>query len=294
MAKDIIVALVTPFQEDGKINEDVLRQLIEFNIKQDVTGFFVGGSSGEGLLLSYEERVRLFNICSKYSQSKTMIANISSLQTNEAIALAHEAKKANYHYISSTAPYFYIHSMKEIAYYFIDLVEESNMPLIIYNFPKLTKCTFDLENKHILRLLNHPMIHGIKHTNYDLYELEKFARINKSLKIYNGYDEIYLSTLSLNVDGAIGSTFNFLSSHFLAISKCYENGQYEEALKIQNEMNKIMDVLVEVGLIPGIKHALSLFGFDCGKPRKPFMELTNSDKTKVKNILKHYVKGTEE
>ncbi len=291
MAKDIIVALVTPFQEDGKINEDVLRQLIEFNIKQDVTGFFVGGSSGEGLLLSYEERVSLFNICTKYSQSKTMIANISSLQTDEAIALALEAKKANYDYVSSTAPFFYIHSMKEVAHYFIDIMEKSNMPLIIYNFPKLTKCTFDLENKHIISLLNHPMMYGIKHTNYDLYELQKFARINKNLKIYNGYDETYLSTLSLNVDGAIGSTFNFLSSYFMTITKCYENGQYEEALKIQNEMNEIMDVLIEVGLIPGIKHALSLFGFACGKSRRPFVELTNTDKTKVEDILKHYVKG---
>jgi N-acetylneuraminate lyase len=219
-----------------------------------------------------------------------MIANVSSLQTDEAIALALEAKKAGYAYISSTAPYFYMHSMKEIAHYFMDLMEKSNMPLIVYNFPKLSKCTFDLENKHIIRMLNHPMVYGVKHTNYDLYELEKFARINKNLKLYNGYDEIYLSTLSLNVDGAIGSTFNFLSSYFVKITECYEHGQYEEALKIQNEMNEIMDVLIEVGLIPGIKHALSLFGFECGKPRKPFMELKTSDKTKVENILKHYIK----
>jgi N-acetylneuraminate lyase len=288
--KDIIVALVTPFQEDGKINEDVFKQLIEYNIKQGATGFFVGGSSGEGLLLSYEERVQLFNICIKYSQSKLMIANTSSLQTDEAIVLAKEAKIAGYDYISSTAPYYYMHSMKEVAHYFIELMEQSNMPLIIYNFPKLSKCTFDLENKHIIRLLNHPMIYGVKHTNYDLYELEKFTRVNKNLRIFNGYDEIYLNSLSLNVDGAIGSTFNFLSSHFVKISQCYQSGQYEEALKIQQEMNTIMDVLVEVGLIPGIKHALSLFGFECGKPRKPFMELKSSEKTKVENVLKHYIK----
>ena len=290
MKKDIIVALVTPFQADGTINENVLKELIQYNIDQHVTGFFVGGSSGEGLLLSYEERILLFQICKKYSESLIMIANVSSLRTDEAIALANVAKMLGYDFISSTAPYFYIHSMKEIAAYYTEIVEKSDMKMIIYNFPKLSKCTFDLDKSHIVRLLNHPGIYGVKHTSYDLYELEKFVRVNKNLKIYNGYDEIYLSTLSLNVHGAIGSTFNFLSGYFVKISECYERGQYEEALKIQNNMNDIMDVLIEVGLIVGIKYALFLYGFDCGKPRKPFIELKATDKVKVEHILKDYIK----
>ncbi|MBU1142611.1 MAG: dihydrodipicolinate synthase family protein [Firmicutes bacterium] len=288
--KDIIVALVTPFDQKGNINEKVLKELIEYNIEEGATGFFVGGSSGEGPLLSNDERMLLFELSKKYSQDKMMIANVSSLNTDEAIKLAKYAKNVGYDFVASTAPYFYIHQMKDVANYFIDIMDESGIQMIIYNFPKLSKFTFDLENKHIIKLLNHPKMYGVKHTNYDLYELERFSRINKNLKIFNGYDEIYLSTLSLNVDGAIGSTFNFLSKHFVKISEHYVNGNYEEALHIQNEMNAIMDVLIEVGLIPGIKYALSLYGFDCGKPRRPFKELRAEDKMKVDFILKDYIK----
>ncbi|MCR3907122.1 MAG: dihydrodipicolinate synthase family protein [Tenericutes bacterium] len=288
--KDIIVALVTPFDEKGNINEKVLSELIEYNISQGATGFFVGGSSGEGPLLTSNERKNLFKLSKTYSKNTMMIANVSALHTDEAIDLAKYANYLGYDFVSSTAPYFYIHDVKDVAQYFIDIIEESGSKMIIYNFPKLSKFTFDLENKYIINLLRHPGMYGIKHTNYDLYELERFSRVNKNLKIYNGYDEIYLSTLSLDVDGAIGSTFNFLSKYFVIISDHYINGRYEEALHIQNNMNAIMDVLIEVGLISGIKYALSLYGFDCGIPKRPFRELSDDDKKKIDLVLEEYLK----
>jgi len=287
--KEIIVALVTPFDEEDKINYSVLDSIIEYNVNQGADGFFVGGSAGEGMLLTLDEKVSLFEYLSKYNGDYKLIANISSLGTKEAIYLAKKAKELNYYAVSSLIPYYYKHSMESIVKYYMEIMDAVDLPMLIYNFPINSGVYLDLDDTNVIALLKDKRVFGIKHTNRDLYEMERIMRINPDLSMYNGYDEVYLNALPLNIKGAIGSTFNVTTPMFKAIGELYEQGKIEEALKLQREANILMDAFIKVGLIPAIKYALETIGFEAAKPRLPFMELDNDSKTYLEGVLNKYL-----
>lgn len=283
--KEIIVALVTPFDINGNINFTILDDMIEKNLEQGASGFFVGGSAGEGMLLTLDERLSLFSYLSKYTNKLKVIANVSSLSVKEAVILAKKAKEYGYFAMSSVIPYYYKHSMKSIVMYYTSIMESVDLPMLIYNFPLNSGVEFDLTDDDVIRLLKHKGIIGIKHTDRDLYQMEKIMRINPQLKIYNGYDETFLNSLPFNVEGAIGSTFNITLPLFVEIAKLYEKGEIEQAFEVQKRANIIMGMLIRVGLIPGIKYAMKYLGIDVGLARLPFLDITDGHKIELEKVL---------
>ena len=134
--KGIFTALLTPFQENGNINREALENLIDYNLKKGVKGFYVTGSTGEAFLLSYEERKEVMKIVSEKVGGKcTLIAQIGCISTKQAIGLAKYAEDLGYDAISSVAPYYYKFSFAEIKKYYFDIVDSVSLPMIIYNFP---------------------------------------------------------------------------------------------------------------------------------------------------------------
>ncbi len=287
--KEIIVALATPFDDNNKINFSILDAIVEHNLKQGADGFFVGGSAGEGMLLTLDEKVELIEYLSKYRQTVKLIANVSALGELESTFLAKKAEDAGYYAVASVVPYFYKHSMESVALYYESIIQSTSLPLIIYNFPENSGVHFDLDNERIQALFKNERVLGVKHTNRNLYEMDRIMRINPELNMYNGYDEVYLNALPLNIKGAIGSTFNITTSIFKKIGEYYEQGDMQSALNEQKRANEIMDALIKVGLIPGIKYALIHLGIDVGKPRLPFVELSEENKIYLKSILDEYL-----
>ena len=287
--KEIIVALATPFTKQDTINFGVLDLMIEKNLKEGATGFFVGGSAGEGLLLTFEERMALIAYLAPYAKKTRLLANVSAPSAKEASLLAAAAEKGGYYAISSVVPYYYKHAMPAIAAYFRAVMETCALPMLIYNFPGNTGTYLDLNHQSIIDLLNHPKILGTKHTNRDLYELERMMRINPNLDFYNGYDETFLNALPMGIKGAIGSTFNITTSIFVSIAALYEAGEIEKAMGKQKEANMIMDVLIEAGLIAGIKYAYECLGMPVGEPRLPFLPLGQTSKQKIQSITEKYL-----
>ncbi len=288
--KEIIVALATPFNKASDINFSVLDLMIEKNMSEGATGFFVGGSAGEGLLLTLEERMALIAYLASYTKRIKMIANVSAPSAKEANLLAKKAEENGYAAISSVVPYYYKHTMPAIAAYYNAVMEACKLPMLIYNFPGNTGTFFDLGHPAIIALLNHPKILGTKHTNRDLFELERMMRINPDLNYYNGYDETFLNALPMGIKGAIGSTFNITTPIFVDIARHYEAGEMGRAMEKQRQANIVMDALIEVGLIAGIKYAYTLLGMPVGEPRLPFLALDEAQKQRIKNVTETYLK----
>lgn len=283
--KGIFAASVTPFDKENKINDKVLLQLMERNMSEGVTGFFIGGSSAECFLLSREERMRLFEIAAEYKNETKLIAHVGAISTDEAIMYGLKAKELGYNAIAATAPYYYKFSPKEITQYYYDIYEAVGMPIIVYNFPGNTGVEFDLKNKDFSELFKSPAIAGVKHTSLNLYQLERIKNFKNSLYMYNGFDEILVAGLAMGADGAIGSTFNFMYPHYKKIKEAFESLNHEEARALQVKANNIMEALCSVGLIPAIKYILTLRGIDAGISRKPFFELDLAQKKYIEEIL---------
>jgi N-acetylneuraminate lyase len=283
--RGIIPALITPYTADGRINEDSLEKIISLNMKKGVSGFYVCGSTAEAFLLSLEERKRVLEVVTSCVDGKaSVIAHIGCISTDEAIELGMHAEKAGADAVSSIPPFYYKFSPEEIRGHYRKIADKVSLPIILYNFPAATGCS--LTGADSRDLLADPHVIGVKHTSYNLYELERMKQLNNELIVLNGHDEVYLGGLAMGADGAIGSTYNFMAEKFIMMNQHFGNGELQAAQKLQSEANNIIDVLVEVGLLAGIKYILGLQGIECGHCRSPFKRLPDTGKAKLDEVLK--------
>lgn len=278
--KGIFPALLTPFNEQGKINEIALCNLVEYNLKKGVAGFYVGGSTAEAFLLTEEERISIMKVVHECAKDKcVLIAHIGCISTEQAIRLAKVAKELGYDAISSVAPFYYKFSFEEIKKYYFDIVNAVDMPMLVYNFPAFSGVTLTVDN--IKEFLSDERFIGVKHTSSDYFALEQFKTTYPDKVIYNGYDEMFLAGLSMGADGAIGSTFNFMAEKYIKIYECFKKNNLKEAQRLQREANAIIQALCKVGVMQGEKAILEALGLDFGTARAPFKELTAQQKKEL-------------
>lgn len=281
--KGLFSALLTPFNEDGSINFDSLEKLVEFNLQNGIDGFYVGGSTGEGLLLSPEERMQVFECVKKANKGRaTLIAHVGTICTLDAIKMAKKAEELEYDAISAVAPYYYGFTLDAVLSYYNDIVNSTSLPMIIYNFPNsggfsLTK---DIANK----LFENEKFIGIKHTSGDMFTLNQFKTLDREIVVYNGFDETLLAGLSMGADGAIGSTYNFMGKKFKKIMNCFNSGEIETAKALQNEANEIICEMIKYGVFQSEKAILTEMGIDMGQCRPPFLPISDECRASMKKI----------
>lgn len=279
------VAAITPFTAEGRINESALEQLLDRVAAQGAKGVLMGGSSGECLLLSFEERVRTFEIAAQFKDRLRLIASCAAVSTQEATAYGYAAKALGYDALISTVPNYYKFGMKQISQFFRDVKASTDMPLLLYNFPGNTGIEIDFDDPHIAALLTDGTLCGVKQTSLNLYQIERFKHLNPALCVYCGYDEVYLGTRILGADGAIGSTFNFTLPLFTAMESAYARLDLPAAQALQTRANNIMQACVREGLFPSIKHILCTQGIDVGICRAPFPTLDAQQKARIERVV---------
>ena len=288
MIKDlrgIYPALPTPMAADGEINYANLRKLVDFVIAQGVDGLYVGGSTSESFLLTEDERKKIAETVLYQAAGRVkVIVHTGAGGTDAALRLSKHARANGADAISSVPPIYFKYTTEEIIGYYLDLIELSDMPLVVYNIPAFTG--INMTQGAIRELFKHPRVVALKHTNTNMYELERLLAHNPLLIALNGYDEAFLSGLSMGASGMIGSTVNFMAKKFITLRDAFLRGKQEEALKLQSEVNEVVETMVEVGVFNAVKYAMTLRGVDCGSCRGPFKPLTDSDKERVKAVLK--------
>lgn len=282
--KGIYTALVTPFNSDGVINEDSLQKLIERNLSEGVSGFYVGGSTGESYLLSPQERIQMIRKTVEFTAGRgRVIAHIGMFATEHSITLAKAAEDAGAAAVSSVPPFYFGFSKAELVRYYTDIAGAVKIPVIIYNIPAMSGVNFT--TKDLCELLEVENIGGIKHTSFDLFQLQRVIDRFPDKSVFVGHDEIYLSAYAAGAEAAIGSTFNFMAGKYIKIATLFKERKMEEALALQNEVNKVIEVLGEIGVFKGVKAALKMQGIDCGTCRAPFMPLTAEQIARLWRVL---------
>ncbi len=290
----IYPALITPFDKQGAVNHQALRELVRLNLAKGVDGFYVGGSTAEAFMLSLEERKAILaTVAEAAADRAAIIYHIGCIHTDHAAELGKFAATVGVDAISSVPPFYYKFSFQEIRDYYNDLIDQTGLPMIVYNIPAFSGVNFSIAN--IRELTANPRVIGIKHTSYDLFQLEQMKKIDPRLTIFNGHDEVFLAGLAMGADGAIGSTYNFMAEKFVAINRLYAAGQIQAAQQLQIEANQVINLLIEVGVFQGIKYILSLMGIDCGECRKPFRQLNEAEQGRLAELAAahHYFQAKE-
>jgi N-acetylneuraminate lyase len=274
--RGVMPALLTPFNQQQQIDVDSLRRLVRFNVEQGVDGLYVGGSTGEAFLQSAKEREQVLEIVAEEAKGKvTLIAHVGAISTQESQTLAGAAHRYGFDAVSAVTPFYYPFSFNEHCDHYRAVIDASGgLPMVVYNIPALSGVRLTL--KQIGTLIGLPGVGALKQTSGDLYEMEKIRRAHPDLVLYNGYDEIFASGLMAGADGGIGSTYNVMGWRYLAIRRAVQEGDVQRAMQLQSECNKVIDLLIKVGVFRGLKtllHYMDIVAVPlCRKPFAPVDE----------------------
>ena len=286
--KGIYSALLVSFDENGNINEKGLRQIVSHNIdvcKVDV--LYVGGSTGENFMLSTEEKKMVFEIAKDEAENDVkLIAQVGSINLNEAVDLAKFATDLGYDCLSAVTPFYYKFDFSEIKNYYETIINSVDNNMIIYSIPFLTGVNMSLEQ--FAELFENDKIIGVKFTAADFYLLERMRKEFPDKLIYAGFDEMLLPATVLGVDGAIGSTFNVNGARAKKIFNLAKEGNVKEALEIQHITNDFITDVLSNGLYQTLKLILTEQGVDAGYCKQPMKLSTQEMKDNASKINKKY------
>lgn len=265
----IISALLISYNEDGSLNEKGIREIIRHNIdKMKIDGLYVGGSTGENFMISTAEKKEIFRIAKEEAGDQVaLIAQVGSVNLHEAVELGKYATELGYDCLSAVTPFYYKFSFAEIKHYYDTIIAETGNNMIVYSIPFLTGVNIGVEQ--FGELYKNPKILGVKFTAGDFFLLERLKKYYPNHLIWAGFDEMMIPAVSLGVDGAIGSTFNVNGIRARQIFELTKAGKLDEAQKIQQVTNDLIEGVLANGLYLTLKELLKLDGIDAGYCREP-------------------------
>ena len=276
----VMPALITPLTDEGKLNRDVLERLIEDLIAQGADGFYIGGATGEGIILDVDVHKELTTESIKIVNGRVpCIVHIARMNYNEMVDLAKHAEAAGADAISAIPPLFYQYDHQAIYNYYEGLSNAINIPIMIYNNPN-TGVHFSAEQ--VAELYNIKNVTAIKWTNYEFYQVMRILDLtNDEFNVISGPDEMLLCGLAAGADGCIGTTYNFLMPEVRAVYDAFRAGDMEGARKAQTVVSTIVDELIKYNVVLATKVILEAKGYDVNHPLYPMHDYTPEQKAEM-------------
>lgn len=280
-------AIVTPFTEDG-VNFEEFKNLIEFQIENNVDAIIVCGTTGEASTMTKKEKEETIKFAIDVAAHRTkIIAGTGSNNTKTAIEMSQFAESAGADGILVVTPYYNKTTQQGLIAHYTEIAKSVNLPIIMYSVPGRTGVNILPETcKELSKIEN---IVAIKEASGNISQVAKIANLCKEdLTIYSGNDDQILPVLSLGGKGVISVLSNIMPKYTHDMVKKYLDGNTQEATKMQLDVIDLTDALfVEVNPIP-VKYALNLMGFDFGKPRLPLIEMSEKNKQVMKDVMKQH------
>ncbi len=286
--KGLYAALLVPFDENGQVKEEGLKQIAKNAIEvEQLDGLYVNGSSGENFLISKEQKKQIFKVVKEaVGNDVKLIAQVGSLDLNEAIELGKYATNLGYDALSAVTPFYYPFSFEEIKQYYFDIIEATQNKMIIYAIPDLTGVNISINQ--LEELFDNEKIVGVKYTAPNFFLLERIRKAFPDKLILSGFDEMLVQAVISGVDGAIGSTYNVNGRRARQIYDLAREGKVEEAYKIQHDTNNIIETVLSMGIYPTLKEILKTRGIDGGVPKRPFSPFNEANRKELNQLIETY------
>ena len=287
--KGIITAMVTPFDENQKINETAARQLVDKLISQGVHGLFILGTNGEFHVLSDDEKVEFAKIVIDQAAHRVPVyVGAGACGTQETIKLAQRMEAVGADALSVISPYFIAPTQQELADHYRKVAEAVNIPIIMYNIPKNTGINIEPETvKSVIGVKN---IAGIKDSSGNMENMQGYINAGKGsdFVVLVGSDSKILPALKIGAAGAIAGTSNVIAELDVSIYENYLKGNLEAAEQAQKDIDVLRGVL-KLGTVPSVmKRAVTLLGINVGDARYPVSKLPAEADEQIKAALAYY------
>ena len=274
----IIPALYACYEDDGSVSIERTKALTQWFIDQGVNGLYVGGSSGECIYQTKDERKAVLEAVMEVAKGKiTIIAHIACNNTAESCELAAHAESLGVDAIASIPPIYFKLPPYAIAKYWNDISDAApNTDFVIYNIPQLAGVALTIPL--LKEMLKNPRVIGVKNSSPATQDIQMFA--DEGCIVFNGPDEQLISGLVMGAIGGIGGTYGAMPKLYVELYRCVKAGEMAKALEIQNDCCRIIYKLCSGhGNMYGmIKESLRRLGApDCGSVRAPLAELVEAD-----------------
>ncbi|AVK97359.1 N-acetylneuraminate lyase [Lysinibacillus sphaericus] len=284
--KGIIPAFYACYDEQGEISESRTKELCNYLYKKGVKGLYVGGSSGECIYHSLEERKATLKYVAHQLKGKlTLIAHVGAPSTRDSVILAKYAEELGYDAVSAIPPIYFKFSESSVYKYWTEIMDATTMPFIIYNIPQTTG--FDLSLNLFKKLIENEKVIGVKNSSMPVMDIERFkATAGDNFIVFNGPDEQYVSGRIIGADSGIGGTYAVMPELFLMAEKFVSAGDFANARKIQHDINDIIVALCSLNgsLYSTIKEILKQNGVHIGSVRAPLEPVSGDDLNKIASI----------
>lgn len=285
--KGIIIAMYSSYDAEGNIDQEAARRLARHYASTGVKGLYVGGSSGEGMLQSVDERKRMLEaVIAEVGNELTVIAHVGAPSTRDSVELAVHAEQVGAHAVSAVPAIYYRLSPDSVESHWQAIIDSTSLPFIIYHIPQTTG--FQLSKALLVKMAAQDKVIGVKISAESTFELQQFkATGGNDFLVLNGPDEQYLAGRSIGADGGIGGTYGVMPELFLKVEECYIQGNMVEAQKWQFIINDLISELLSFPSLYGAcKAILALRGFETGQPRMPLLPIGETDQERVSALNK--------
>ncbi len=280
-----IVAMVTPFK-DGVVDFDKLEELVEYHIENGTNGIIPCGTTGESPTLTHREHGEVVDkVIEKVNSRIPVIAGTGSNSTNEALSLTKYAKKAGADGSLIITPYYNKPTQQGLYEHYKAIVEEVDIPIIIYNVPSRTGVSITPET--VARLYEFNNIVAIKEATGDIDQASHIINLC-DITVLSGDDSLTLPLMSVGGKGVISVVANILPGEVSEIVSSFLSGEFGKSQKLHRSLFSICKAMfIETNPIP-VKTAMKLLGRLNGEMRLPLCKMSEENEKQLKKTLEKY------
>lgn len=280
-------AIITPMNNDGTINYDVFKRLIDFQIDNGTDAIVVAGTTGEASTFTDQEHIDAIAFAVEHVNHRVpVVAGAGSNDTQYAVNLSKEAKACGADAQLQVTPYYNKTSQSGLVKHFSAIADATDLPMILYNVPSRTGMNISLDTYKALA--KHPNIVATKEASGNLSAIAVLAAECPELDIYSGNDDQIVPILSLGGKGVISVLSNVMPREAHDICRLFFEGDVAGSRKLQlDNLDLINNLFCDVNPIP-VKAAMNLMGYESGICRLPLDVLSEANMAKLKaSMVKH-------
>lgn len=287
MFQGAYTAIITPFRDNGKVDEQAFKKLIDFQIENKIDGIVPCGTTGESPTLSHEEHEKVIEICVRHVDGRApVIAGAGSNSTAEAISLTRHAKEFGADAVLQVNPYYNKPTQKGLYLHFKAIADAVDIPVILYNIKGRT--AVNIETPTLVRLMNDcGNIVGVKEASGDISQMKDvIAQRKNGFSVLSGDDNMTLSLIKEGGDGVISVASNLVPGRIVAMVHAALDGKIEEAESLDKDLAELFKAcFIETNPMP-IKTALAMKGMCREVFRLPMCSMEDANREKLRKVLK--------
>ncbi len=282
--RGVITALATPFSAERKLDQESLREMVDFQLQHKVNGFFVCGTTGMGPAMATDDRKKVSETVIQQTKKRVpIIVQVGAVDPQTTLELAKHAESVGADAIASLTPFYYKPGDDAIIEHYRRLSESTSLPIFIYNIPRNTGNNVD-ENL-LARLVGIPKIVGIKDSSQDFTQLLDYLAVAPgNFNIIVGTDSFLYSALCAGAQGGVSALANAFPELMIAMYQTFVDHNAEKGSKLQRQVHALRSAVSKPPIAP-LLEVLKFRGLTSGQVKSPLRSMTQNEIQELRSTV---------